>query len=189
MPPPLWSRPFPPSRSEPMSLFLDGVIILFVMGLGAYVREKSKNVAGRQDLTALTRAVEGTKHDYDVRLAEVETVLRDTSQHLVHRRRVYEELIDGLRVFISGQNNDQEVLRQRGERLQKAYAEAWLWAPDDSIRALNTLLDLNIRNRAPVPPSEDPLRNAFFEAVLSMRRDAGHPDTTLTDDEYRFFFF
>jgi hypothetical protein len=173
------------------------VVIMVVLVIGgwflksffpSYAQEKGKNLATKEDIGLITRAVEEVKQQYSRDLERLRASLDQESDAISRRRSVYDGLVSGLSVFVQGQSSpDTDDL---GADLVAAYRNAWLWAPDDVVRGINRVIDLN-RTGTEVPKSEKELaiRDAYATAILLMRRDVGHEDTQLEVADYQFFRF
>jgi len=164
-------------------------IAIVTVGVPAYVRKKAENLATREDVAKLTRITEGIRQEYAKQLESVKTVLARESEALVRRRDVYHALSSGLRVFVSGHQKTEEETRLRGEEFLSAYVAAWLWAPDDVIRGVNAMIDLNLTPPPALDTRQLQLRSTLVEAIVRMRRDVGFSDTELGVEDFRFAKF
>ncbi|TFJ91699.1 hypothetical protein [Lentibacillus salicampi] len=169
------------------SVWLIGVIVYF--GGPAYLKEKGKNLATREDIGAITEKVESIRLQTNEELELLRTDLIDESEALVRKRDVYERLSGAMRIFIQGQFPDQETGQKRQQDFLDSYAAAWLWASDDLIRSLNTFILMNMRVPAENNPHQQKLKNAYFNVLLQMRKDAGFYDTELGLDDLVFVQF
>lgn len=155
-----------------------GIAIIFYGG-PAYLKEKGKNLATREDIGAITETVERIRLQTHEDLERLKIGLAAGSEALVRRRDIYERLAGGLRIFIQGQLRDPQGRVTRQEDFLESYAAAWLWAPDELIRSLNAFIVMNQLTPAEDNPRQRELKAAFFDVVLRMRKDAGFPETQL----------
>ena len=177
-------------------IILDVLVLIGLASVGlfvksyfpSYIQEKAKNLATKEDIGAITQTVEAVKARHTQEIEQLKTALQRESEALGKRRAVYDELVHGLRVFMSGHSAPQTS--EAASDFMTAYRHAWIWAPDDVIRKFNEIIDLN-RLEPDLPQSEHEryIREAYVAAIVSMRCDAGHADTKLTAADYRFFSF
>jgi hypothetical protein len=154
----------------------------------AYLQEKAKNLATKEDIGAITQTVEAVKALHTQEIEQLKTSLQRESEALSKRRAVYDELVHGLRVFTQGHSAPETS--EAASDLMAAYRQAWIWAPDEVIRKFNEIIDLNqLEPGLPKADHERHIREAYVATVVSMQRDAGHTDTKLTAADYRFFSF
>ena len=154
----------------------------------AYLREKGKNLATREDIGGITDAIEQARLRYHEELERLKSTLSHESEGMIRKRDLYHRLTSGLGIFVQGQIPPAVLEERKGEFLQ-AYAEAWLWAPDDLIRSLNAFVLLNQTRPPEDNAKQRELKPAFVDVVLRMRRDAGHPNTSLGFDDFVFVKF
>lgn len=154
--------------------------------LPAYIAEKAKNLASKEDLAHLTTIVESVKASHTAELERLKATLVAEAQVTERRRKVYEEMCDALRVFIDGHGGTEEARK----KFYAAYAAAWLWASDDVLNELNRFIALQQQfaaDRTSVPQHQ--LKASYASTVLAMRRDAGFPRTTVEGASYHFVQF
>lgn len=152
----------------------------------AYVAEKAKNLASKEDLRSLTSLVEGVKASHTAEIERLKALLATEAQVTERRRRVYEEVCGSLRVFIEGHVSSEEAK----QKFHSAYAATWLWASDEVVNELNRFLALQKQHAA--NPSSIPqghLKEAYVAAVLAMRKDVGFPNTSVQSASYQFVKF
>jgi hypothetical protein len=166
------------------SIWIAGAIIYF--GGLAYLKEKGKNIATREDIGAITETVERIRLQTHEDLERLKASLSDVSEALVRRRNIYERLTGALRIFVQGQFPDAEASMHRQQDFLDSYAAAWLWAPDDLIRSLNTFILMNMSAPAEDDPRQPQLKAAFFDILLQMRKNAGFPETALRFEDLVF---
>ena len=163
-----------------------GLAGLLWRGLPAYIAEKGKNAASKEDLAHLTGIVEGTKALHTAEIERLKAMLTAEGQVLERRRRVYEEMCSALRVFISGH----EATPEAKERFHAVYAGAWLWASDQVLTALNRFIELQVQHAAnPAGVTQQQLKTAYADVVVAMRKDAGFPATGVAANDYHFVQF
>jgi hypothetical protein len=151
------------------------IALLFVLFLKSYASEKGKNLATKEDITIITDKVEGIKSKYETE-----------SQLIEMRRHLFEQVVDSLRVFITGHPSD----TSSKDRFLVSYAKTWLWAPDSVVKSLNEFLHLQRQFVAkPGSVQQDNMKEAYAKCVIEMRKHAGFPDTDLSDKDYQFVQF
>ena len=166
-----------------------GLVVALLLWRGfmpAYVAEKAKNLASKEDLAHLTGIVEGVKALHTAEIERLKSTLATEAQVTERRRRVYEEMCSALRVFIEGHENSGEA--KKG--FHAAYAAAWLWASDEAVSELNRFIALqrqHATDRESVPQLQ--LKAAYVAVVLAMRRDVGFPSTSIQAASYQFVQF
>ncbi len=169
------------------------VDVIFLFGLGffgkylnSYSTEKGKNAASKEDIAQVTKLVEVVKHDYKVEIERLKSELQSESHVIERRRRVYEEICNSMRVFVSGN----EATPEAKERFLAAYSSSWLWASERVLTLLNLFVDLQIKH-AKNPSSNDGfvLECAYREVVSAMRQDVGFSSDNLNVGEYKFVYF
>jgi hypothetical protein len=170
-----------------VSVWLAAAIVAF--GAPAYLKEKGKNLATREDIAAITAIVERIRAQAHEDTERLKADLSDVSEALIRRRDVYERLSGSLRIFIQGQFPEPAEVQLRQQAFLDSYVASWLWAPDDLIRALNRFILLNMRVPAEDNPRQRELKGAFHDVVIQMRRNAGFPNTRLTVDDFVFVNF
>jgi hypothetical protein len=152
----------------------------------AYLAEKAKNLASKEDIAHLTELVETVKAAHVAEVERIKAQLVLDAQTTERRRRVYEDICNALRVFIDGHGKSDEAK----ERFHAAYAAAWLWASDETLASLNRLIAL-LRQRfeAPNTVPQAQLKAAHVDVVLAMRKDVGFPATAIPPASYQFVQF
>lgn len=163
------------------ALSIANVIVLIAAGLAlkgylpAYLNEKAKNLASKEDIEEITRKIEGVKSQYSQGAALLEK-----------RRAVYENIANSMRVFIAGHSAGDA----KKDSFLSAYASAWLWAPDQLLTALNAFLELQqaIEDKT-TPEAQRQLKGAFGQIILEMRKDVVSQQTDLRQENYTFVQF
>ncbi|MEQ1864548.1 MAG: hypothetical protein ABL996_07825 [Micropepsaceae bacterium] len=155
----------------------------------AYMTEKGKNLATREDIGEITKIVEQIRVQNQGELERLKAGLADVSEAQSRRRNIYERLSGSLRIFIQGQFAAPKVALDRRQDFLDSYAASWLWASDDLIRSLNTFILLNLRIPAEDDPKQRQLKSAYFEVLLRMRKEAGFSDTQLRFEDLVFVQF
>lgn len=152
----------------------------------AYLSEKGKNHASKEDVAHLTQLVEAVKSQHIAELERLKATLLSEGQVIERRRRVYEEVCGSLRIFIEGHAHPPEAQ----ERFHAAYAAAWLWASDAVLASLNTFIQLQLEHAA-APGSIDQgfMKQTYTETLLAMRKDVGFPQTVIALTDYKFVQF
>ena len=165
---------------------LSVAVLLWRSLIPAYIAEKAKNLASKEDLAHLTEIVEGVKAAHTAEVERLKATLLSEGQVTERRRRVYEEMCDALRVFVDGHGATDEAKK----KFYAAYAAAWLWASDEVLDELNRFITLQRQfsaNRTSI--SQQQLKTAYAETVLTMRKDVGFPHTTAQGASYHFVQF
>ncbi|AEG02384.1 hypothetical protein [Methylomonas methanica] len=170
-----------------VSIWLLSVVIYF--SGRTYFNEKGKNLATREDIRKITEIVESIRLQNNQEIELLKAQLNNTSEALVRRRDVYENLGGSIRIFIQGQFPDQSLRLQRQQEFLDSYISAWLWAPDENIRALNAFIYMNQREPAEDNPKQRKLKDAFYQVIVGLRKDAGFPDTELKLEDFVFVQF
>ena len=143
--------------------------------LPAYFSEKGKNIATKEDIEEITNKIENVKSSF----------LKE-EKNLEKRRTVYEEIVSGLKLFISGHDNTEE----KKEKFYNAYASAWLWAPDEVLFRLNEFLESQIEiTKKPGSISQVIMRKQYTDIIIAMRKDAGFNSTKVMSKNYVFVSF
>ena len=159
---------------------------LLIGYLISYMNKKGENRAIKEDIGAITKIVKGIETDFSKDIEEVKTSLKNQSDMLSIRRQVYTNMVNSIRIFISGSQQTPATK----EQFLANYSIIWLWATDEIISELNSFLDLQIKIVAkPGSVSQEELKNSFTECLIAMRKDVGFIDTTVKDGDYRFFNF
>ena len=160
--------------------------LLYRQFFPAYLSEKGRNTASKEDLDQLTHLVESAKATYTSEIERLKAGLLSEGQVTERRRRVYEEMCLSLRVFSAGADHAKEA----NERFLAAYAAAWLWASDPVLEALNSFVELQVQHAAhPGSVQQPSLKTAYASIILTMRKDAGFADTLASAGRYQFVQF
>jgi len=101
------------------------------------------------------------------------------------KRKIYEDLIDSLNVFISNRSESEELKK----KLLETYARLWLWASDDVIIEVGEFLQNQIDKDKNNNLTELELKKSFVNAVIAMRKDIGYHDTLVSESNYKFVSF
>jgi hypothetical protein len=161
-------------------------VLLWRGFLHAYVAEKAKNLASKEDLAHLTNVVESIKATHTSEIERLKATLAAEAQITERRRHVYEEMCSALRVFIDGHGSSDEAKNE----FHIAYAAAWLWASDEALDQMNRFIALQRQFSAdPASVSQQQLKVAYAASVLAMRRDVGFAGTTIQAASYHFVQF
>lgn len=159
------------------------LVLLVKTYLPSYIKEKGKNKANKEDLKELTDTVEKIKTQNQLDVERGKSKIQDNAIKQEKKRAVYEDVINGIRIFVQGHESNQDVKRD----FYKAYAKAWLWASDDVLEALNLLLDDAV-SCANAPNYKDNKGKELYESlILAMRQDVGL--SLESSPKYRFFQF
>lgn len=143
--------------------------------LPAYLSEKGKNLATKEDISQITEKIESVKSIYS-----------NENKVLERRRQIYEEIVSALRIFISGHESSKE----QKEKFYEAYASAWLWAPDSVLTKLNTFVEHQIKyTEKPEVTNQETMKKQYGDIVLEMRKDVGFVETKTTSKNYLFATF
>ena len=95
---------------------------------------------------------------------------------LVRRRNVYAKLAVSLRALIGPPSEGQKADQAQ---FLAAYDESTLWASDDVLNAVGTLLDqLRANFLTPEAHSQIALKATYASCILAMRKDVGFKNTT-----------
>ncbi len=152
----------------------------------AYLAEKAKNLASKEDLAHLTRLVESIKASHTAEIERLKAQLTAEAQTTERRRRVYEEMCSALRVFVEGHLKTDDAK----DKFHAAYAAAWLWASDETVSNLNRFIALQRQHYSqPGAVPQAQLKAAYVEIVLAMRKDVGFADTAVPSAAYQFVQF
>ena len=170
-----------------IALVAGGAAYLFVRAyLPSYFSEKGKNLATKEDIASITHDIERVKTQYLGEIERLKSSLAAENLALEKRRKVYEEIAASLRVFVAGHNAGDDTKNH----FLAVYASAWLWAPDELVRALNAFLEVQVSHAAtPGTVPQDSMKRAYAEVMLAMRRDAGFADSNVQAAEYKFVQF
>ncbi|HDY7722493.1 TPA: hypothetical protein RQK05_004567 [Vibrio vulnificus] len=150
----------------------------------SYMKEKGKNTATKEDIEEITKIAEWVKQRSATELEELKSALNEQDKLLEKRREVYEDIVESLRLFISGHPATDE----QKNHFYSACSKAWLWAPDPVLLALNEFLDIQVQLAQRDGGVEQQVAKAKYEkVVLEMRKDVGF--STTTESKYRFVTF
>ena len=177
-----------------VTIFLAGLWIKNY--LPTYFNEKAKNLAQKEDIATITNLVEQVRASYTSELEKFKNSLQSDLERLkfelgkvseaeTKKREVYQEMVTAMGVFLSGRATNPE----QKETFLSAYSTMWLWAPDNILKAINELLDSNTLSLNPLGLDQEKIKQAYANCVLTMRKDAAHPDTKLNYDDHRFVSF
>ena len=161
------------------------IIGLFVKGyFPSYMKEKGKNAATKEDIEDITQIIESIKQSNAKDIEQLKSNLSNEDKILEKRREVYEDIVESLRLFISGHSaNDKQK-----NHFYSAYSKAWLWAPDAVLNALNHFLDAQVSIANNFGSIDQTTAKALYEKVIiEMRKDVGFENTT--ENKYRFVAF
>ena len=163
----------------------------------SYLKEKGKNLATKEDIGGITAEIERTKITYASELERtknelqggIERLKADLQQHseaITKRREVYHEIVKSIGVLTSSRAYTPE----QKDKFLDDYSTLWLWAPDEVITAINTILDqMRVLYEKPGSIPQEELKRAYSTFILEMRKDTGYPNTKLQHDSYRFVSF
>lgn len=86
-------------------------------------------------------------------------------------------------IFIQGGNSNVE----RIENFHSNYQYIWLWAPDEIVESMSKFLKLLVKNSsAGKDQSQQPVKQAYVNCLISMRKDMGWKETELKFQDYEF---
>jgi len=149
------------------------LILLFAYFSLNYMKEKGKNQATKEDIGDITRQVEKIKQSSI-----------DEYERIKMKRILYQELLVSMGVFISGRN----ASNSQKEQFLNAYSNAWLWASDDVLTALNHFIKRSVDKYNKLCTEEE-TRIAFNAVIIEMRKDAGFQNTQVDANDYQFVSF
>ncbi|MFZ7120176.1 MAG: hypothetical protein ACOWWH_04420 [Eubacteriaceae bacterium] len=119
------------------------------------------------------------KHWLDIRAAK-------KLDEMNRKRKVYEQMIEAMNVFIGGRNPS----RGMKDQLISSYSQLWLWASDDVVTNVSKHLEDQITaTKKPSSIFEDKLKDSYVLAVISMRKDVGYELTEVGRRNYQFVSF
>lgn len=151
------------------------VTLLLNKFLPAYLSEKGKNIATKEDIEEITRKVENVK-----------AALSNEEKILEKRRLIYEQIASSLRIFISGHG----ATKEQKDQFYEAYASTWLWAPDQVLSSLNTFIEHQVKHAAsPGTVPQEVLKKLYADVILEMRKDVGFIGTNIKAENYVFATF
>lgn len=152
--------------------------------LPKYMDEKAKNKATKEDISEITEKVENIKKLHNIEIETLKAQIADKDKITQKRRENYEKIVDSLRVFIRGHENNGEVQID----FYKTYSNAWLWAPNSVLSTLNEFVDLQVKIVSdPCSVTQEQIKESYEKVVLEMRKDLGFSSTE--HEKYRFFNF
>lgn len=154
--------------------------------LPSYVKTKGENKANKEDLAVLTQIVEDIKTNNQLLIEKNKSDLQELAIKQEKKRIVYEEIVEGLRVFLQGHDSGADAK----VKFYQGYAKAWLWASDDVLKALDDFLgDAAIKTAkgAESGGGVEESQSLYSKLILEMRSDVGLPNNT--NIQYRFFQF
>ena len=165
--------------------------------LPAYLNEKGKNLASKDDLAHLTDLVEKVKASYvadlerlkashSTDLERIKATLLSEAQVTERRRQMYDAICKSLRVFLSGSAPSKEDK----DNFIHSYSLAYLWASDSVVEHLNKFVASQVifaTNNALL--SQDQLREYYANLMDAMRKDVGYPDTKIRIKDHQFVSF
>lgn len=107
-------------------------------------------------------------------------------EELNKKRKVYEDAVESLGVFLSNRG----TLEEQQVKFTNAYSSIWLWAPDDVVKAFSDFLQIQINfAESNNNVDQDHLKMKDTKCVIEMRKDLGFPKTSLTSEDYKFVSF
>jgi hypothetical protein len=112
----------------------------------------------------------------------LQTRLTRESQLLEQKRRVYQSLVQSMRLFVG----DRRPAQNEENAFLSAYDSLWLWASDNIIQGVNELVVLLRRHAAGENVSQTDLKRAYSRCVIAMRREIGFPLTGLTEADLQY---
>mgnify|MGYP005985056201 FL=1 len=149
-----------------------------------YLKEKAKNTATKEDLEEITEIVETIKKSHNIEIEKLKAELNNQDKMLEKRKNIYENIVDSLRIFISGHESDADIKK----KFYKTYSSAWLWAPDHVLLSLNDFLDMQVKLvKFPDTVTQEDAKVLYENVVIEMRKDVGFQETEISN--YRFFNF
>jgi hypothetical protein len=102
--------------------------------------------------------------------------LQSEMDTVVRRREIYDELAPWLLKVFSRQG----LTHQERTDFARAYARAYIWAPDEVLETLDSYLDRQlVREGGRFVGTVAENESAFEQIMLRMRKDAGHADTKI----------
>ena len=161
--------------------------ILFLRNfLPPYLVRKGEDLATKEDIEELTHKVEGAKSEYAQALERLRSDLTDQLSILEKRRVIYSKIACSMGIFLA----DRKTCHKDRQQFLDTYAEAWLWANDAVLKALNQFLDANIASvNDPAPHVQNAMQHAYAQCMLEMRKDCGFSETDLHSNHYKFVSF
>ena len=148
-----------------------GGATVVVVALSGWLAKITANRIAQQDRLRVDAELEHLRMD----------LARDSATHLdalTRKREVYTRLAKALRVFVDSNTQSADAKRA----FLEAYDEACIWADEPVVISLEALLDAAQQQ----PIDQGRIKPAYAACITSMRRDAGHPHTSIS---YRFVKF
>jgi hypothetical protein len=172
-----------------VNILLNVLIIfgaIYLIFFKSYLREKGKNIATKEDIGDITGIVESIKRNNNIQIEKIKAELKSKDDILSIRRQVYTNMVNSLRIFISGHSQDKDIK----EKFLSNYAIIWLWATDEIISKINDFLDSQIKRAANTDSvSQEKMKKLFTECLIAMRKDVGFNETKVKSEDYRFVNF
>lgn len=180
------------------------LLLIWRSYLPAYLNEKGKNLASKEDVAHLTDLVEKVKASYlaDLEqlkatyLTDLERLKASHSADLEHikasllsdgqvterRRQIYVEICKSMQVFVDGNS----ATKEDKENFTHVYSLAYLWASDNVVRSLNTFVNSQIAHSS---HPNDYLKHTYATVIDAMRKDVGHADTQIAINDHHIISF
>lgn len=158
--------------------------------LPAYLGEKGKNLATKEDIAEITAITEREKARFTTAIEELRHQLGRSSSDITQRQQLYIQLAESAsHVFLSGRTATDEDRRA----FLANYAAAFLVASDQVVKAVGAHLDIQ-RAVAALPPNgraplQGQLRETLAAVFLELRKESFHPETAVAPADYRFVSF
>lgn len=128
------------------------------------------------------KVLEQQKHQNNLILEDIKAFKQNNLDSLLRKKEVYENLINAMRIFLIGNDNNLSAKKQ----FMKCYDLCFLWAPDNILELLNSLIDLlENRDRRHNEIKQVEIKQLYQKIILELRKDAGFSDPT--NPEYHFF--
>ena len=109
--------------------------------------------------------------------SELEILSNEHRDALTRKRDVYGSVATSMRVFLAG--GRQATDQKKGDFII-AFDQAYLWASEDVVDALEDFLQLSVRSTSePGSVSNEEFKDGYRACLIAMRRDCGFPDTNL----------
>lgn len=102
-----------------------------------------------------------------------------------NKRKLYEELIQSLNIFLDNRGNSFE----KQDTFLANYSTSWLWASEDVILKVGDFIDYISINDNGLEQNQKYAKTIFSEIIILMRKDLGHSLKKLEAKNYRFFSF
>ncbi len=167
-------------------IVLNVALLLFMIFLVAYFKEKGKHLAAKEDIESLVGQIEKIRMHYQSEIEQLKASLEAEKTLLLLRRRLYKEICTNLRVFLIGADSGKD----EKDAFLKSFSESWLWASDPVVAALRDFSDIQIKHvETPGSVNQAQMKEAFSKCILEMRKDAGFSQTTMAKEDFRFLVF